>query len=79
MKKHAHEATGPLIAVLAGAGGLLGGMLGTGFTEEQAKKVDEALARGEVLVVVHAENRKLGHQAKDIFQTQGADYVHVHH
>lgn len=72
-------AAGPLIAFVTGAGGLLGGLLETGFTEEEAKKVDTALAQGEILVVVHAENRHLAHDAKASMKTQGADYIHVHH
>jgi hypothetical protein len=72
-------AAGPLIAVVTGAGGLLGGLLGTGFTEEEAKSMDQAIAQGEVLVVVHAVNRKLGHEARDMLRQQGAERVHLHH
>jgi len=72
-------ATGPLIAVITGAGGIFGGLLGAGFSEEEANKVDHALAQGEVLVIVHAENRKLAEQAKATFQLEGADMIHIHH
>jgi len=72
-------AAGPLIAVATGAGGILGGLLGAGFTEEEAKKIDAKIAQGEILVVVHAENSNLAHQAKATFQGQGANMIHVHH
>ncbi len=72
-------AAGPLIAVATGAGGLLGGLLGTGFTEEEAKQVDEGILKGEILVVVHAETRKNAQAAKQVFKDQGADRIHLHH
>ncbi len=72
-------ATGPLIAVLTGAGGVLGGLLGTGFGEEQAKEVDEGLAKGDVLVMVHAPNKNSAQQVKEVFTRRGADRIHAHH
>jgi len=70
---------GPLVVLLSGAGGLLGLLLGTGFTEEEAQHMDRAIAHGEIMVVVHAENRKLAHQAKDALHEKGAHLVHTHH
>lgn len=72
-------ATGPLIAIASGAGGILGALLGTGFTEEEAHKIDNDIAQGKILVVVHAENRKLAQQAKIKLNEQGAYKVHIHH
>ncbi len=72
-------AAGPLIAIASGAGGLLGALLGTGFTEEEAHKIDNDIAQGKILVVVHAENRKLAHEARDKLNKEGAYKVHLHH
>jgi hypothetical protein len=70
---------GPLVAVISGAGGLLGTLLGTGFTEEEAKSMDNAIAHGDIMVVVHAANHKLAHQAKEALHQRGAYLVHTHH
>lgn len=70
---------GPLVAVLSGAGGLLGSLLGTGFTEEEAKSMDDAITHGDIMVIVHAENRHLAHLAREALQNKGAHLVHVHH
>lgn len=72
-------AAGPIIAILATAGGMVGGLLGAGFTEEEAKVIDEGIRQGDVLVVVHAENRELSHRAEDIFKAQHALKVRHHH
>jgi hypothetical protein len=70
---------GPVVAIISGAGGLLGSLLGTGFTEEEAKSMDNAISHGDVLVVVHAANRDLAHRAKEALHLKGAHVVHVHH
>lgn len=72
-------ATAPLIAFLTGAGGVLGGFLNAGFTEEVAKKIDQKISEGETLVLVHAENHHLAKQAKEIFKSLEADMVRGHH
>jgi len=71
-------ATGPLIAFIAAAGGMIGGLLGAGFTEEEAKVIDEGIRHGDVLVLVHAKNRDLGHRAEEIFRTQHAEKIRHH-
>lgn len=72
-------AAGPLVAVITGAGGVLGGLLGTGFTEAAAEKIDKAVSQGEILVLVHAADRQIAHQARDILKNRGAEEVHLHH
>lgn len=72
-------AAGPIVAVLAAAGGMVGGLLGAGFTEEEAMVIDEGLRQGEVLVVVHAENHDLSHRAEEIFNSQQALKIRHHH
>lgn len=70
---------GPLVAVLTGAGGVLGSLLGTGFSEQEAQEMDHAVEQGQVLVIVHAENTHLAKQAQATLETQGARRVHIHH
>lgn len=72
-------AAGPLIAVLTGAGGILGGLINTGFSELATQRVDHALQQGEVVVLVHAANKDLAVQAQQTFESQGADFIHSHH
>lgn len=70
---------GPVVAIISGCGGLLGTLLGTGFTEEEAKTMDNAIAHGDVMVIVHAANHELAHKAKDALHQKGAHVVRVHH
>lgn len=69
---------GPMIALLATAGGMVGGLLGAGFTEEEAKVIDDGLRQGDVLVMVHAENREIGNRAEEVFKAQRAEKVRHH-
>jgi hypothetical protein len=60
---------GPLVAALAGlgaggaAGGLLGGLIGAGIAEDRAKKYEEGLREGGVLVAVRP---KASHRREDV-------------
>ena len=55
-------AVGPLVAALAGlgaggaVGGLTGALVGLGFTELEAKSVEEAIKNGNVVVAVTSDN-----------------------
>jgi len=57
-------AAGPLVAALTGAGaggttgGIIGGLVGLGFPEVEAKYVDEELGRGAVMINVNADKDK---------------------
>jgi hypothetical protein len=72
-------AAGPIVAVIAGAGGLLGGLLGAGFTENEAQAIDNAIQNGKVLIVVHAENKDIAKNAEELLKSEGAWKVHHHH
>ena len=72
-------AAGPIVAILAAAGGIAGGLFSAGFTEEQAKVIDEGLRHGEVLVMVHAESKDLAKRSEEILRQHGADRIHHHH
>ena len=72
-------AAGPIVAIIAAAGGVGGGLFSAGFTEEQAKRIDDGLRQGEVLVLVHAENKDLAQRSEEIFKQHGADKIHHHH
>lgn len=72
-------AAGPIVAIIAAAGGVGGGLFSAGFTEEQAKRIDDGLRQGEVLVLVHAENKEIANSAEEIFRQHHADKIHHHH
>lgn len=72
-------ASGPLIAFVTGSGGVLGGFLGLGFTDESAKKIDNALANGDTLLVIHAKDRHQAHEAQAVLKGNGAHMTHTHH
>jgi hypothetical protein len=72
-------AAGPIVAIITGAGGVLGGLLGAGFTENAAQKVDNAIRQGHVVILVHAENKEIAKNAEAALKGQGAEEVHHHH
>ena len=73
------HAAGPIIAIIATAGGMVGSLLGAGFTEQEAKVIDDGIRKGDVLVVVHAENKELGKRAEEILLAQNAEQVRHNH
>lgn len=72
-------AAGPIFAIVTGAGGVLGGLLGAGFTENAALRIDNAIKEGHVVVLVHAETKDIARNAEQVLQTHGAEEVHHHH
>jgi len=70
---------GPIVAVITGAGGLLGTFLGAGFSENEAQAYDNAIHQGQILILVHAENKEIAHEAENLLKAQGAEKVHHHH
>ena len=72
-------AAGPIIALVTGAGGVLGGLLGAGFTENAAQRIDNAIKSGHVVILVHAENKEVAHNAEAALKTHGAEEIHHHH
>ncbi len=66
-------AAGPLAATLAGAaigagsGGLVGGLIGLGIPEEEAKRYDNYVDEGHILVMVDVEGERKEEEVKRIF------------
>lgn len=69
---------GPLIAALAGAGaggalgGLVGGLTGLGFTEIEAKMVEDALRNGNVALAATTDTRERVRIIHGVFESTGA-------
>jgi uncharacterized membrane protein len=66
-------AAGPLAATLAGAaigagsGGLVGGLIGLGIPEEEAKRYDNYVDEGHILVMVDVEGEEKEEEVRRIF------------
>jgi len=76
---------GPLLAALAGAaaGGAVGGLAGgsgalghAGLPEEVARRFDQGVAKGEILIAVHTDDPTKRHRALSIFRAEGGDYIY---
>jgi len=71
-------AAGPIMAALSGAavgaaaGGLAGGLIGLGIPEIEAKRYEEKVLGGNILISVHAESGDEVKRAKEIFENAGA-------
>jgi uncharacterized membrane protein len=76
-------AAGPLMGALSGTalgvavGGITGSLVGLGITELEAKRYEEKLKAGNVLVAVHLESPGDTQRAKDLFQKAGAQDITV--
>ena len=74
-------AAGPIMAALGGAavgtaaGGIVGALVGMGIPELEAKRYDEKIRGGNILLSVHTEDGKQRDIAKDIFKRHGADDI----
>lgn len=74
-------AAGPIMAALSGAaigasiGGLSGALVGMGIPEVEAKRYEEGLKSGRVLIAVHAEDNDDAKRAKELFERSGAQDV----
>ena len=74
-------AAGPILAALGGAavggavGGLTGGLIGLGIPEFEAKRYEERVKGGHVLIAAHAESSEQADQAKAIFEAAGAEDI----
>ncbi len=69
-------AAGPIVAAIAGFGALLGTLIGAGFTEEQAKKIDEAMKRGRIMVAIHTSDHHTAREAEKILRGHQPEEVH---
>src|SRR5512133_628394 len=76
-------AAGPLLAALSGAaagatvGGLTGGLIGLGIPEIEAKRYENRIAEGNILISVVAETGDDVSRAKKVLETAGAEDVSV--
>lgn len=71
-------AAGPIMAALAGAsaggvvGGLGGSLIGVGFPEYEAKRYEDFINRGGILLSIHADDAEWTVKAKRILEETGA-------
>lgn len=76
-------AAGPLMAALAGIGsggtlgGIIGALVGAGIPEYEAKRFENRLKEGGVLLSIRANNDELAKRIKDILQRNGAEDVSI--
>jgi hypothetical protein len=74
-------AAGPIMAALSGVtvgaatGGVVGGLIGLGIPEIEAKRYEEKLKKGNYLIAVHADVSEDIDRAKHIFKTAGAEDI----
>lgn len=74
-------AAGPIVAALAGAGalgvagGLVGGLVGMGVPEYEAKRYEGRVREGGLLLSVHCDNSDWVKRAKDILRQTGAEDI----
>jgi hypothetical protein len=72
---------GPLVAALTGAGagavsgGVLGGLIGLGFSEHEVKHLEDALEKGSVIVAVDMEDADDDDTVEDTFKQYNANEV----
>lgn len=76
-------AAGPLMAALSGAaagaavGGIAGALVGLGIPEIEAKRYENRIAEGNILISVHAENSDEVNRAKEILSAANAEEISV--
>ena len=76
-------AAGPLLAAFSGAaagatvGGITGGLIGLGIPEIEAKRYENCIAEGNILVSVFAETGDDVTRAKEVLKGAGAEDISV--
>jgi len=76
-------AAGPLLAALSGAaagaavGGIAGGLVGLGIPEIEAKRYQNRIAEGNILISVLAETGDDVNRAKEVLKNAGAEDISV--
>lgn len=76
-------AAGPLLAALSGAavgatvGGIAGGLIGLGIPEIEAKRFENRIVEGNILISVHAINGEEVDRAKEILKNAEAEDISV--
>ncbi|HUD40801.1 MAG TPA: hypothetical protein VMR06_02270 [Dokdonella sp.] len=74
-------AAGPIMGALAGGavggatGGIIGALVGMGIPEFEAKRYEEKVRDGNILLSVHTEDGKQRDAAKEIFKRHDADDI----
>ena len=74
-------AAGPLLAALSGAaagatvGGIAGGLIGLGIPEIEAKRYENRINEGNILISVHAATGEDVSRAKEILENAGAEDI----
>jgi hypothetical protein len=74
-------AAGPIMAALSGAaigaavGGLAGGLIGLGIPELEAKRYEDKIRKGNILISAHADDANEIKVAKEIFSAAGAEDI----
>lgn len=74
-------AAGPIVAALAGAGvgsavgGIAGALIGLGLPELEAKRYEEEIKRGRILVSVHCSSVGMAHTARKVLEDAGGKAV----
>ena len=74
-------AAGPIVGLLAGtgavgvAGGLIGGLIGLGIPEYEAKRYEGRIKEGGILLSVHCDIHEWKNKAKDILNRTGGQDV----
>jgi hypothetical protein len=74
-------AAGPIVAALAGAGvgsaigGIAGALIGMGLPEIEAKRYEEEIKRGRILVSVHCDSVHMAQTARKVLEESGAKDV----
>lgn len=69
-------ATALIVTICSAAGGLLGTVIGAGFTEDEAGVTDMGLRQGMVLLSIHTHNHKDAREVEQIFRLRHAHSVH---
>ncbi|MDJ1423431.1 MAG: DUF3341 domain-containing protein [Candidatus Methanoperedens sp.] len=71
-------AAGPIVSTLAGVGaggavgGIAGALVGMGVPEYEAKRYEERVKGGEILLSAHSDDPEMIRRARDILETTGA-------
>jgi hypothetical protein len=74
-------AAGPIMAALGGAaiggavGGIAGALIGMGIPEYEAKRYEDKVKSGNILISVHTDNSQEISRAKEIFKNAGAEDI----
>lgn len=79
----AFVAAGPIMATLAGigsggtVGGIIGALVGAGIPEYEAKRYENRLKEGGILLSIRANNDDRAKRIKDVLQKNGAEDVSI--